>query len=374
MSSRSSKAPTAAEFDEQFVQQISAAKGVLPNSELTHRTVIKAGPRTYKVACILQFTNPDTGEITHRELRLNSYKYLVGSGIDFSVKERLCRWDCRDEEITRLRTFLEQYEQITTPGTHRVVPEKMASAFDQFITAVGEDGLETPQLLQLVSALADQAQDLRSLPELGEQSKLRMVAAAIRVAHRSAALTKLRELIAQQALEREFQKLLDQNWWMLGNHYIEHIERRNWTTDETVDIMLRSADSYFDIIELKRSNVTLFKKDHGKWVITADVADAVSQAAHYISEIERTRPAIFQRHHVDLYKLKAKVLIGFVDDDGEDVSSKREALRMYNSHLHRIEVITYDELARIAENVIDANAGESGQEADTVQDDDSVPF
>jgi hypothetical protein len=44
---------------------------------------------------------------------------------------------------------------------------------------------------------------------------------------------------------------------------------------------------------------------------------------------------------------------------------------MYNSHLHRIEIITYDELIRIAENVISANAGESGQE-DSATDD--VPF
>ena len=75
---------------------------------------------------------------------------------------------------------------------------------------------------------------------------------------------------------------------------------------------------------------------------------------------------------MDLYKLKEKVLIGYVASDGDDVTSKRAALRMYNSHLHRIEVVSYDQLVAICRNVIEANAGESGEESDG--DSDALAF
>ena len=348
--------------EDEFVQEITARAANIPNCKMTHRTVLKAGPQTYKSASILQFTRPDTGDVSHRELQLDSYPFRVTTGLDFREEKRLAKWSCRDHEIERLRRFLENYQGASEPGTHKVVRGDMAAAFNQFLSVLGKKELRTSQLLGLIGALADRASDLRNLPELGEAGKLRMAAAAIRVAHRTNALVKLRKLIDEKSVEPDFQTLLEQNWWMLGSHYLQRIERRQWTNEETVDIMLRTADGYFEVIEIKRSIPTLFKRDHDHWIVTAEVNDAVNQAAHYIAEIERSRSTLFQRYKVDLYKLKAKILIGLIDENEEDVAAKREALRMYNSHLHRIEVVTYDHLVRIAENVITSNAGESGQE------------
>jgi hypothetical protein len=81
---------------------------------------------------------------------------------------------------------------------------------------------------------------------------------------------------------------------------------------------------------------------------------------------------IFQRYGIDTYKLKAKVLIGHLRPNEPEVSEKRRALSMYNSHLHRIEVITFDQLHAIGQNVIDANAGESGEGG--ARPDHDVPF
>jgi Domain of unknown function (DUF4263) len=363
--------------EEDFLKQIDARRLNIPNCKVGHRAVIKAGPEHYKAAVVLNFANATTGEVTHRELRLNSYPHERGR-INFQEENRLARWACRDGEINRLRMFLNMFEGIDTVGTHRVVPANMAAAFDEFVQKLGAADLQTSQLLDLICALAEHASEIKELPELGETDKLRMVAAAIRVVHRTKALERLAQLINGDAVEAAFQKLLDQNWWMLGSQYIEHIPRRDWTTGETIDIMLRTADNYFEIIELKRSSPELFRQDHGKWIVSGEVNTAVNQAAHYIAEIERIRPAIFQKYEVDLYKLKAKVLLGFVDDD-DDKGDKCEALRMYNSHLHRIEVITYDQLIRISENVIAANVGESGQDAgnegtESEAGDNDIPF
>jgi hypothetical protein len=172
MAEKRHKLPTETEF----IQEITARAANLPNCEMMHKTVIKSGPKTYKFAVVLQFTDPKTGDVTHRELRLNSYPFRVATGIDYSEDNRLARWSCRDQEIERLRLFLENYQGITQPGKHRVVPSDMAAAFEQFVKALGSADLKTPQLMELIGVLAERASDLRSLPELGESGKLRMVA------------------------------------------------------------------------------------------------------------------------------------------------------------------------------------------------------
>jgi hypothetical protein len=62
------------------------------------------------------------------------------------------------------------------------------------------------------------------------------------------------------------------------------------------------------------------------------------------------------------------VIVGRNRSTGEQV-----ALRNLNAHLHRIEVITFDQLIRIAERVLaifEASEGTSGED----EFDDSIPF
>ena len=359
-----------------FFNLITANEPNHPHIASTQRTVIKPGPRTYKLASVMQIKNPATGEIKKKELRLNAFPFRVGKGVDFDAKERLAHWSCENDEIDQLRIFLNNFEDADTPGDH-VVVKNPDESFAQLLDTLGDQKLDTAQLMGLISALADRAKELRQLPQLGETDNLRMVAAALRVAHRTNALTKLHELIRDESVEQGFQELLEANWWMLGGQYISMIPRRDWTVEDSLDILLQTADRYFEIIELKRSNASILVQDHGNSVVSGEVNRAVNQAAHYISEIEADRGNLLRKYKVDLYKLKAKVLIGYLPDDDPDEEAKREALRMYNSHLSRIQVITYDELGRIADNVVHANLGESGQ-ADPVSkqvvEDDDIPF
>lgn len=348
--------------EDEFIQLIQANSPNNPRIASTQRVVIKSGPQTYKVASVLQIQNPKTGEIKHKELRLNSFPFRVDKGIDFSVKERLAHWTCSDSEIEQLRIFLNNYDDASSPGEHVVINKSRSSTVSKLLETLGDDSLDTTQLLGIIAALADRATDLRQLPELGESDNLRMVAAALRVAHRNNALKLLKSSIDSEAVEQEFQKLLEANWWMLGGQYVEIIPRREWTVEDSLDILLKTADFYFEIIELKRSNASVFVQDHGNWIVSGEVNRAVNQAAHYISEIEADRANLLRKYKVDLYKLKAKVLIGHLAHDDDNYAAKRETLRMYNSHLSRIEVLTYDELYRIADNVVHANLGESGQE------------
>ena len=326
--------------EDEFAQLIKANTPSNSNIQIVQRVVIKCGPQTYKTASVLQIKDPKTGEICHKQLHVNSFPFRVGSGVDFSEKQRLNRWTCEDGEIEQLRIFLENFDEASTPGEHTVVKGRPVPGFEDILEAIKGRDIDSTQLIGLVAALADRVTDLRKLPELGESDSVRMAAAALRVAHRNHALKRLRKLIDEESLEQEFQKLLEQNWWMLGGQYISMIPRREWTIENSLDLLLEGADRYFEIVELKRSNAQLFVRDHGNWIVSAEINKAVHQAAHYISEIEADRGNLIRKYKMDLYKLKAKVLIGRISEDEEDETEKRESLRMYNSNLHRIVIIT----------------------------------
>ena len=68
----------------------------------------------------------------------------------------------------------------------------------------------------------------------------------------------------------------------------------------------------------------------------------------YIAELERSRDSILSKDRVDTLKIRARVIVG---RDGD--AAHQEALRNLNAHLHRIEVVTYDQLVRMAARVLD---------------------
>lgn len=361
----------------QYSQVIKARQTKNPNITLEW-SELKKGRDVYKAATLSHIKCPETGTIKHHQLSLDIYQRQAGSGYDFDGGPSKHLYLC-DDEIARLATLLKSCQSPLDCGDHVLLPVEDATALQRLLNT---------QLSSVVRGLAMRTQELFSLPQIGDEVSSRMVAAALRTAHRSEALATLEHLIATDATESDFQRLLDGNWWLLGGQYVERIPWREWTIEETLDMLLRSADSYFDIIELKRSTASLFKTDHHKWIVSAEVNDAVNQAAHYISEIEANRSDLLRRRHVDLYKLKAKVIIGHIEDGEEDEEPKRQALRMYNSHLHRIEVITYDEVVRIGTFVIEANRGEiqlcastetgqgdpNGNRSESIPSSDDIPF
>ena len=345
---------------EKFLQLIEAHETRNPDIISVRHTAIKKGPGTFKRAAVLRVASHGAGRPEHDKLSLEAYDYTAGGGFDFEHPKY--KWHCEgDEEIERLRVFLEKYVDVSEPGRYAVVPVSEVTAVDMATVAefLLTNDVDASDIAKLIEGLLVHSDEFSALPSLGEEDQRRMLAAALRAAHRSDALRKLAQLVEEGALETPLQSLLVRNWWLLGGQYVGMIERRHWTERDTVDMLLQTADGYFDVIELKRSTPPVCKRDHDMFSMTAEVNDAVNQAANYIAVIERRRDTLLADHHIDLYKLKAKVIIGRIRDDDPHRDAKRTAIRTYNSHLHRIEVITYDELLRFGQHVVSANRGES---------------
>lgn len=67
----------------------------------------------------------------------------------------------------------------------------------------------------------------------------------------------------------------------------------------------------------------------------------------YIELIDAERYAIEKKVKELVNGVRAKIIIGRDGDEGQ-----QNALRTMNSHFHRIEILTYDQLVRIAKQVL----------------------
>lgn len=268
--------PTGVEFEQMIRTKAPVEGSTLAPDSLIQTCAIKVGPQSYKGARVDHIASHETGEIVRQRLSLYCWAFRVATGIDFSAPQM--KWACEGEEIEKLRTFLNSFRDATESGQHAVVRvgADRHAAFRRVIDAVNAPKLDAGQLAGLITALAARAEELSHLPRAGEEDDRRMVAAALRAAHRAEAVKELRRLIQQDALEQEFQSLLERNWWMMGGRYVRLIELRHVTEQEIVDLLLQTADGYFEVVELKRSGVQLFVADHNTLIPSADVHRAVN--------------------------------------------------------------------------------------------------
>ncbi len=139
---------------------------------------------------------------------------------------------------------------------------------------------------------------------------------------------------------------------MFGSEYSELLDRRRWTRDEQQDFMLRrTADGYLEMIEIKTplNGASLFLEDrsHATYYHRQELAMVLGQVTHYLEQLDANQFTIQSKDRESVSKIRAKVIIGRDGDDGQG-----EALRRLNGHLHRIEILTFDQLLRIAKQVV----------------------
>lgn len=159
---------------------------------------------------------------------------------------------------------------------------------------------------------------------------------------------------------------------MFGSEYSELLDRRNWTRDVRLDFMLRrTVDDFLEIIEIKTPfKDALFIKDssHESYYPSSKLSPVIGQVMRYIEEIERSRDAINSKDKYDPLKIRARIILGR-DGDEEHV----KALRNFNHHLHGIEIITFDQLLRIADKVLSVFE-RIKEKNEQIEVDDDLPF
>jgi hypothetical protein len=319
------------------------------------------GPRKKREAKYTTVLDRNTYAIHHHELTIQTHRKLKGQ-LEPEPERSVTLSTRGVDEIERLLRFLHTAHYGSLPnadGRYLVIPAAAAQreartlqtlinnlaapesigAFADFLDRVAKD----PSLLNVLLERATRG------PELFAEA-----AAALNIATYKRIVKQLKSLIdADPAVpEGRFQDLLKEHPWMFGSEYSELLERRHWTRNEQQDFVVRrTTDNYIELIEIKTplSGTDLFNYDrsHKSRYPGAELSKVVGQVLNYIEKLDADRHAIRAVDGEDTCKIRAKIVIG---RDGDE--HQRAALRRYNGHLHRVEVLTFDQLLRIADRVV----------------------
>lgn len=209
-------------------------------------------------------------------------------------------------------------------------------------------------LLALLRQAADRPDVLRAVLEhsAADRDFLARAASALNLAVYEAAVADLERLVAADAAESAFQSLLAANPWMFGSEYARLLSNRTVTVRQQQDFLLtRTADDRLELIEIKTAlgGDPLFAHDkaHDVFHQKADLTKVIAQVQNYLADLDGTRDLVLRKFMIDAYKATARIVIG---RDGD--KAQMEALKRTNAHLHRIEIITFDGLVRIARRVL----------------------
>ncbi|MEU6789327.1 Shedu anti-phage system protein SduA domain-containing protein [Nonomuraea angiospora] len=153
--------------------------------------------------------------------------------------------------------------------------------------------------------------------------------------------------------ESQIQKALTGAWWLFGGEYVGQSLRRRLTRGLELDLPLLRPDGVLYVVELKRAAVKVIERHRTSTIPTEEVHKGVAQVQNYLKLLDENRDTILS-HDIDTRRATAVLIIGhpaFQDKFSE--IQINETLRVYNSHLSRIEVITYKQLLDAAERALD---------------------
>ncbi|MFG2912685.1 Shedu immune nuclease family protein [Kitasatospora sp. NPDC048298] len=200
---------------------------------------------------------------------------------------------------------------------------------------------------------SEAAQRIAASPEawalLAADPDGQMILRAAQLQQRSARLASLRKVAEDRtATELDLQRALEGQYWIFGGRFVGEAAQRRLVSGDEVDIPLIRGDGSLHIVELKRAmsmKGPLVKRHRGAWVPTAEVHDAVGQAVNYLVGLDENRQQIFEEFGIETRRASAIVLIGHPAVQPSVLEREiNEALRTFNTHVNRVEVITYKEL------------------------------
>lgn len=331
-----------------------------PDLQDTKTIVLREGPRAKTVVKYTRIRDRHTGEHHHDSVTLKTFNTKGGEWKSDPSKS-ISFSDDGEDEIQKVLDFInasrsgaiphEDAEYLVVSAPER---EQDTETLQRFLTDLNSES-KLDVLTNILNSASGNPEMLDALlKRASEDPKLfAEAAAALNLATYRNALGKLEALIADDRVrESALQGLLTENPWMFGSEYSELLPQRNFTRDEEQDFVLRrTSDGFIEVIEIKTplggNSLFNFDSSHGCFYPRSELSKVIGQVQHYLEQLDADRSSILMRDDEDTLKVRAKVIIG---RDGEPNEIK--ALRRFNGHLHRIEVITFDQLLSIASRVL----------------------
>lgn len=156
-----------------------------------------------------------------------------------------------------------------------------------------------------------------------------------------------KKLVEDEKAEKEYQKFLMNNYWIFGLEYISVKSQKMGGASNRPDFSLERYDTFRDIVEIKRPQDKLFVKlRSNRFTQGPKLKEALAEVMDYIDYfLAHVNDEVIEYGEM-YYKPKAIIVIGRIE-------GFKDKVRQLNSFLHRIEILTYDDLIERAQKIID---------------------
>jgi hypothetical protein len=154
--------------------------------------------------------------------------------------------------------------------------------------------------------------------------------------------------------EKIFQNWIENNLWVFGIDYIRKHDERKIALFSEGDLLMETVDGYLDLIELKRPKHELLKFDnsHKCHYPHPDLSIVIGQSLFYLQKLSEYKLIIQNEHKVKIIMPRIKIIVG---RGNNSIDEQKDCIRMLNTNLNSIQIITYDDLVSFGNLLIKAN-------------------
>ena len=208
---------------------------------------------------------------------------------------------------------------------------------------IDEDKPDAQGILQLVSGLRRNPRAFLPVIRMMEEEDSAVLQAASNLARMRRSKFELERLIERDPPERDLQTWFEAHPWIFGSEYVGKEGRRQFGIDAQADFIMRTADDFVDLFELKKASeqVLLWDPSHRTYRPSAALALVLGQSLQYLETMDDHKMVLRQRFALPLFYPRIRIVIGRSSDWDEP---QRSALRRLNAHLNGIEVLTFDQI------------------------------
>jgi len=299
--------------------------------------------RVVAVYWIAPSSEPDR---KHVNLRIEQYKKNP-TDLRFP-DEPVQKINLQDDDIANLISSAKAQSVLKDSGVSDRVIVMKGEAVGEILKLTNRD---IASITQLVASLTDeniQALAKRVNPEIVEK-----IDSAVKYIRMEKSLSWLRAKIEEDVDEAVFQKWFEGNTWIFGKDYVHRVPKRTVGLESRADLIYVSVDGFADLVELKKSvlakSILLPDASHKTFYPSAELSRALAQAIHYLQVIEDHRLQLVELVKIPVLRPTITIVIGRSNNWDKPL---RKQLRILNSTLLNIKVLTYDHLLAMGDNIL----------------------
>jgi len=267
----------------------------------------------------------------------------------FNDSEETISW--RDSEVVRLQALLTDRPARVDHGTAQADVDPMFPLIEQLESGeIGKDAAR--RIIAAVAGNRSLAEAVVGLESVGELSSL------VERWHQRKGLERLRAAVDDpDSSTEQFRRVIQDESWIFGGRYAQPYIRERIPVLDRLGVPLIRSDGAIHAVEVERANLPeLVIRDGDDFFVGPELQAAVGRAINQLRLLDAHEGEIRRELVVECRRASATVVAGhptyLADPAMANDERVMEAIRIYNSHLSGIEVVTYQELVEGAERAL----------------------